>query len=159
MGEIFDLISRIEGYQNDIENISKSIEDGFTCLSDEEPLNILLVVDGEKSSGMAVDCALNMAIQTHGKITLLVLGKNELDSLYETLKNEIAMKVRAYGIGISAISEYGDYVENILRISEKEGAGMIVLGLSGESLLRKTFFGSASERVIEESTVPVLVPR
>jgi len=159
MGEVFDLISRIEKHQNDIENISKSMEDETPLVGGEDPLNILLVVDGQKNSEIAVDCALNMAIQTHGQIILLVLNEDELNLLDETWKNEILMKVRGYGIEISTTSGYGDYVESILRISEEKGAGMVVLGLDGDGLLRKAFFGSTSERIIEESKIPVLVPR
>jgi nucleotide-binding universal stress UspA family protein len=45
----------------------------------------------------------------------------------------------------------------ILRVAQETGADLIVMSSHGRSGVRKMFFGSTTERVLRETTVPVLV--
>ena len=45
----------------------------------------------------------------------------------------------------------------ILRVSRARNAGLIVMASHGKSGFRKLFFGSTTERVLRETTVPTLV--
>jgi nucleotide-binding universal stress UspA family protein len=45
----------------------------------------------------------------------------------------------------------------ILRIAREVGAELIVMGSHGRSGVRKMFFGSTTERVLRETSIPVLV--
>ena len=47
----------------------------------------------------------------------------------------------------------------ILQYAEKEGADLIIVGNSGVTGLRKLFLGSVSEKVIKNSSCPVLVAK
>lgn len=51
----------------------------------------------------------------------------------------------------------GKPAEEILRMSKERGSDIIVMGSHGSTGFRKLFFGSTTERVLRETTVPVLV--
>lgn len=51
----------------------------------------------------------------------------------------------------------GKPAAEILRIAREHGADLIVMGSHGSTGFRKLFFGSTTERVLRETTVPVLV--
>lgn len=51
----------------------------------------------------------------------------------------------------------GKPAEEILRMSKACGSDIIVMGSHGSTGFRKLFFGSTTERVLRETTVPVLV--
>lgn len=51
----------------------------------------------------------------------------------------------------------GKPAAEILRISKERGSDLIVMGSHGATGFRKLFFGSTTERVLRETTVPVLV--
>src|SRR5688572_25355846 len=51
----------------------------------------------------------------------------------------------------------GKAAVEILRQAREEAVDLIVMGSHGRSGLRKVFFGSTTERVLRETTVPILV--
>ena len=51
----------------------------------------------------------------------------------------------------------GKSAPEILRVSHEEGCDLIVMSSHGATGFRKLFFGSTTERVLRETTVPVLV--
>jgi len=53
----------------------------------------------------------------------------------------------------------GKPATEILRVARERGVELIVISSHGRSGMRKVFFGSTTERVLRETTVPVLVTR
>lgn len=53
--------------------------------------------------------------------------------------------------------EVGKPAAQILQAARDTGAELIVMGSRGRSGMRKMFFGSTTERVLRETTIPVLV--
>src|SRR5918995_2927254 len=51
----------------------------------------------------------------------------------------------------------GKSAAEILRVSHEQGCDLIVMSSHGLTGFRKMFFGSTTERVLRETTVPVLV--
>ena len=51
----------------------------------------------------------------------------------------------------------GQPAETILEVARELGASLVVMGVQGLTGLRKSFFGSTAERVLRDTTVPVLV--
>jgi universal stress protein A len=51
----------------------------------------------------------------------------------------------------------GKPAPEILRVARERGADLIVMGTHGLTGVRKMFFGSTAERVLRETTVPVLL--
>lgn len=159
MKEVIRLIERVERHCDEIKSISKSIDD-IKSAPEIRTLKILLAIDGSKKSEEAVDYALNLAMQTYSKITVLnIVKKPEESPLGEVLVNEKAMFIRSYGIEATTRVESGNVAENILRIADEIGAGMIVLGLNGSGGLKGALLGNVSERVLDEAKIPVLVVR
>ena len=60
------------------------------------------------------------------------------------------------GAGIALEVAVGKPAEEILRIARKERCDLIVMSTHGLTGARKLFFGSTTERVLRETTVPVL---
>ncbi|MFH1773545.1 MAG: universal stress protein [Methanobacteriota archaeon] len=65
---------------------------------------------------------------------------------------EEAGKIRALGLDVETRLELGDPAEEI-------GADMIVLGVRGVSTWKKILLGSVSERVLNETKIPVFIVR
>lgn len=65
-------------------------------------------------------------------------------------------KVHAVG-AVRLEAAAGKPAAEILRISRERGCDLIVMGSHGATGFRKLFFGSTTERVLRETTVPVLV--
>jgi nucleotide-binding universal stress UspA family protein len=71
--------------------------------------------------------------------------------------------VRTFGreSGLAATFEYevavGKPAAEILRVSRERTCGLIVISTHGRTGMRKLFFGSTTERVLRETTQPVLV--
>ncbi|MGQ9516527.1 MAG: universal stress protein [Anaerolineae bacterium] len=63
------------------------------------------------------------------------------------------------GAGLRVVTriEYGHPVEQILRVSEEEGVGLIVIGAQGQTLAAELLLGSVSYEVVRRAKVPVLV--
>lgn len=69
---------------------------------------------------------------------------------------DIAAKHRLEHVKVSNVLESGDLIENILKLTEKEGAEYIVMGTKGASGLAATFLGSMTESVMNESNAVVI---
>ena len=61
--------------------------------------------------------------------------------------------------GVRYLITEGKPASEILRVAAEERVGLIVMSSEGRSGARKMFFGSTAERVLRETTVPVLVTR
>ena len=57
----------------------------------------------------------------------------------------------------SILVHEGDAVDEILKTAEKLNSDIIILGAHGKGILSHTFLGSVSEKVLRQSTRPVLV--
>ena len=53
--------------------------------------------------------------------------------------------------------EYGLAVEEIVRMSKKEGCDMIIMGTDGNDGFGRWLFGSHAAKVVDKATVPVLI--
>ena len=51
----------------------------------------------------------------------------------------------------------GNIAKTILAVAEEEHSDIIIMGSRGLGLLKGVFIGSVSQKVIEESKIPVMV--
>ena len=65
-------------------------------------------------------------------------------------------KTAGNGIEVEYRVEVGKPAEKILAVAAAEAADLIVMSTHGLTGMRKLFFGSTTERVLRETTVPVL---
>ena len=77
------------------------------------------------------------------------------DTLYR-LANDLADR---WQIEVTPLLAVGQPHREISRAAQKIGADMVILGAMGEHPAREFFLGATAERVIRETTAPVLVVR
>jgi len=149
---------------------------------------VLIAVDGTKAS-KAVLATFNNSVQLPQEVILLhvqklegsslmidMLGEAELSTLKESLKDSDhkaeldrkSEKILSYykkeleGEGISGVTTIvrdGHPAEEILRVADKEGVDLILLGYSGRSGLNRLFSGSVANDVQKSAKVPVLLAK
>ena len=138
-------------------------------------MKILLPVDGSESSLDAVRFAIRMVLAgLHGDVVLA--NVQEPANLYELIvahNPEVIERVSAEAGLHTLLSaqelldaaeiEYecevaqGDPAHTIVDISERFACDLIVMGVRGQSALRRTLMGSVSNEVLHASAVPVVI--
>ena len=125
--------------------------------------SILVATDGSRFSDMAAVFAAELA--KAGGVPLSVLSvKVPVHS--ERRQNEaqpIVDRVLAFleeqGIQARGIVEEGPADDTIVDVAEDRQAGLIVLGNFGRTGIGRMLFGSKAERVINQTSSPVLIAR
>jgi nucleotide-binding universal stress UspA family protein len=145
--------------------------------------HIVAAVDGSLHSRKAVDCAAELARANGAKLTIVHVvlpvfkpySRRELRDPARLGNSDWAEYQRLEKFGksiiaaatkraskrqvqqIEALVEFGDPVENILRVAQDRKAGLIVLGRRGLGSLASVILGSVSYKITQASTVPVLI--
>ncbi|MEO6238834.1 MAG: universal stress protein [Vicinamibacterales bacterium] len=89
----------------------------------------------------------------HGPGRLAADARTELERFYtDTFTGGLPASIKT-----AFLVAAGQPAAEILRHSEAHGADLIVMSSRGATGVRKLFFGSTTERVLRETTVPVLV--
>ena len=87
------------------------------------------------------------------------LGEFENYKGHVPVLHDIAVKHRLDHVKISNVLESGDLIGNIINLTKKEGAEYIVMGTKGANGLAATFFGSTTEKVMNDSnSVVIAIP-
>lgn len=131
---------------------------------------ILVPTDFSDCAGFAADAAVRMAEQ-HGAEVIIYTripgdqseGFKEAEDA-SALPMSIASKFRALvepyadaGTVIRMMYSAKDLVPGILELADKEDAGLIVMGSSGAGGLKELVWGSNAQRMVNQSTRPVMV--
>ena len=92
------------------------------------------------------------AEMTHGPGRLAADAKTEMERFFhDTFAGHPPAVTATFSVAT------GQAAAEILRMSAHGGADLIVMSSHGATGVRKLFFGSTTERVLRETTVPVLV--
>ena len=70
--------------------------------------------------------------------------------------HRVAARLKDDGIEAKAIATIGGPAEEILRVAEEEGCGLIAMSTHGRNPVGRSILGSVTDRVIHASNVPVL---
>ena len=136
--------------------------------------SVLCPIDFSDNSRGALRYAAEIAAHLGARLTLLAVNDPLLveasrlaaapDHLVEVTVREVDTFCRQTLDGrLAAVGDVrlevaaGKPAAEILRIARERGADLIVMGSHGSTGFRKLFFGSTTERVLRETTVPVLV--
>ncbi|MGB9585798.1 MAG: universal stress protein [Anaerolineales bacterium] len=90
------------------------------------------------------------------------INKSSLDYWRWTLEEKLNIAEMALkGKGLRAWSriEYGNPVEQILRVAEDEGVNLIVMGAQGATAAQELLIGSTAYEVVRRSNTPVLLQK
>lgn len=131
---------------------------------------ILVAVDGSADAEAALRHAVDLVRDQNALMTLLTVAPPQptpvgaatsappdLHCFHEKLLREATDSIPA-DIGVTTRIERGNPAETILRVAA-EGHDLVVMGSHGHSRVHRALLGSASERVLKASTVPVLLMR
>ena len=135
--------------------------------------NILCPVDFEDSSMYALDNAGDIARQNGGVVFVLhvvpmivpPMGMPVYVQLYESQRQTAATKLeemgrkRLTGVKYELLTEMGEPAPLILKTAAAVVADLIVMGSHGRRGFSRLFLGSVAERVLRESSCPVLTVR
>jgi nucleotide-binding universal stress UspA family protein len=134
--------------------------------------HVLCPIDFSEASRAPLRLGASIAEHLHARLTVLTVDDPLLaqvsahsgPSLTSESQRELkrfADDTLARGNGTRLALEFavavGKPAAAILRFAREHAAGLIVMSSEGRSGTRKMFFGSTTERVLRETTVPVLV--
>lgn len=137
------------------------------------PATVLCPIDFSDASRGALRYGAAIASHFGGRLVLLAvedplltealdLGTGAIWTADETRHELVRLATKAFGgespAGVSVEYEVavGKPAEEILRVAQSAPADLIVMSTHGMTGMRKLFFGSTTERVLRETTVPVL---
>lgn len=118
---------------------------------------ILVPVDGSVNGCKAVDEALSIAEKCGAELDFVYVASNinkdipshiVFDRIWEKLPESLAARKHV---------KSGHVAKCILELAEEEKADLIIMGSRGLGLLKGVFIGSVSQKVVEESKIPVMV--
>ena len=131
--------------------------------------HVLCPVDFSEASSASVRHAAAVAAHFSAQLTLLTVDDPLLAQVAAhsgpSLVNETALDLRRFGHEAARLSPSSDFqvaigkpAPEILRFAREQKSDLIVMSPEGQSGARKVFFGSTTERVLRETTIPVFLP-
>jgi nucleotide-binding universal stress UspA family protein len=147
------------------------------------PTKILLSTDGSEEAELALSTAIDLANSTNSQLHVVTVGPWNPDPSYasheaslrwetyeqaseaigkevqEILDNQVRKIEEGGGSVQEAHQRRGRKDEEIVRVAEEIGAGLIVMGSRGLGGLKRSLMGSVSDSVIRHAHCPVLVVR
>ena len=143
------------------------------------PTKILLATDGSKDAELARTTAVDMATTTDSELHVVTVAPGypsydvnipqvveQLHTQAEKVLEEQAEKIEQAGGKVAQrhlkiVDPMGERhrAQQILRVAEEIGAGLIVMGSRGRGGVRRALMGSVSDSVVRHAHCPVLVVR
>jgi nucleotide-binding universal stress UspA family protein len=139
---------------------------------------ILVAVDESAAAKEAVRVAIGLAVLDHAGVVLAnvvdvaklvtvagydtpypVEAVDALTGAGQRLLDEFKAANAPSGLTITTALGEGDAIDEIVRLADENGAGLICIGTHGRTGLARLFIGSVAEGVLRNTRVPVLVVR
>ncbi|MDQ3736590.1 MAG: universal stress protein, partial [Actinomycetota bacterium] len=136
------------------------------------PTKILLATDGSEDAAQAREAAVDLARKGSAELHLVhvwhdvpspyahAFVKRELKRQGQEILDEQVTKIKeAGGTVTKAHLKCGRTSDEVIRLSEELGAGLLVVGSRGRGRVRRILMGSHSEDIVHHAHLPVLVLR
>ena len=118
---------------------------------------ILVPVDGSVNGCKAVDEAIFLAEKCKADMDFVYVASNINKDIPSHLVFDRIWQKLPEDIKASKHVETGNIAMAILRVAEAEKSDMIIMGSRGLGLFKGALIGSVSQKVVEESQIPVMV--
>ncbi len=118
---------------------------------------ILVPVDGSVNGCKAVDEAIFLAEKCKADMDFVYVASNINKDIPSHLVFDRIWEKLPEDIKASKHVETGNIAKAILRVAETENSDMIIMGSRGLGLFKGALIGSVSQKVVEESKIPVMV--
>ncbi len=132
---------------------------------------ILVAIDGSADAEAALRHAVELARDQNALMTLLTVAPPQptpvgaaasappdLHCFHQKLLREATDSLPG-DVGVTTRLERGNPAETILRVAAEGEHDLVVMGSHGHSRVHRALLGSVSERVLQASSVPVLLMR
>ncbi len=118
---------------------------------------ILVPVDGSVNGCKAVDEAIFFAEKCKADLDFVYVASNinkDIPShiVFDRIWEKIPDDMRA-----AKHVETGNIAKAIMRVADQEDSDIIIMGSRGLGLFKGALIGSVSQKVVEESKIPVMV--
>jgi nucleotide-binding universal stress UspA family protein len=136
------------------------------------PTKILLATDGSEDAVQATEAAADLASKSGSELHLLhvwhdvpspyahAFVKRELRSQGREILDEQARKIESAGVTVTrAHLRGGRTSDEVIKLSDELGVGLLVVGSRGLGPVKRILMGSHSEEIVHHAHVPVLVLR
>ena len=138
-------------------------------------MKILLAADGSNYTQRALDfiVANKQTLDLEGELLVilvqsplptgfnLVMGFEESQKLHAAESEDVFRPIRKFldehAIASRCLTKIGAVVDEIIDTSKTEQAHLIVMGTHGRDLIGRTIMGSVAQKVVAQSTIPVLL--
>ena len=143
------------------------------------PTKILLATDGSEEATLAARTAVDIADKTNSELHVVYVGEeygypiyavpeyeyartiqeNHEQEVRKLLDAEVEQVKAVGGTVVGAHFGMGRPDEEIVKLAEEIGAGLIVMGSRGRGGIRRSLMGSVSDSVVRHAHCPVMVVR
>ena len=118
---------------------------------------ILVPVDGSVNGCKAVDEAIYLASKCNAKMDFVYVASDINKDIPSGLVFDRIWAKLPENIDAKKHVETGSISNAILKTAEAEKSDMIIMGSRGLGILKGAILGSVSQKVVEESKIPVMV--
>lgn len=125
---------------------------------------ILVPTDGSEYAERAEDIAISMATKYNAKIVGVYVIDEKLIYPYDVLEDEgksilkkLSEKAKKEDVTVDEILVFGDPRKDIITITRRMNADVVVIGTHGKKGLEKLILGSVAESILKAVDVPVML--
>lgn len=125
---------------------------------------ILVPTDGSEYAGRAEDVAVSMASKYDARIVGVYVIDEKLIYPYDVLEEEgksilknLNEKAGKEGVAVDEILVFGDPRKDLITITKRMNADLVVIGTHGKKGLEKLLLGSVAESILKSVESPVLL--
>ena len=118
---------------------------------------ILVPVDGSVNGCKAVDEAIELASRCKAKMDFVYVASEINKDIPSHLVFDRIWEKLPADLDAEKHVETGAIHKAILKVAADENSDMIIMGSRGLGLIKGAVLGSVSQKVIEESKIPVMV--
>lgn len=118
---------------------------------------ILVPVDGSDNACKAVDRAIDMAEKAKASLEFVYVASHINEHIPSEIVFDRIWEKLPQGVSATKHVETGSRPKAIIRVAQETNSDIIIMGSRGLGIFKGALIGSVSQKVIEDSPIPVMV--